>query len=252
MERISRSSGQQPCVYAILRSYNTSKVLALVTQLSSTGMVDHITVVINSRKDRINTVTLLKSFDWPKPVLAVPIGEYGWSQALNAGLRSLPPPVDNRELVMMVSNEVEIMHEEVESLIRAARLENASCGYALFRGRMEPTYQLPRNTFIIWKRRLFGEIGLFDQSLDNDIGMEDYDMVLRAFESKQLLPFLGCKNVSLKLRPGNNLAEKLGLESRGVAIVEQRHPIEVVSHVRTHIQMQNGTQTSEENHGVRS
>jgi len=202
-------------------------------------MVNDITVVINSEEDHMQATCLLKPFDFSTPIFTVFLERFGWSKALNAGIRSLTTSVDKQELIMMVSNEVKIVPRELKLLIRASSLDNSSCGYALFKGRTEPTYRLPRNTFCIWKRRIFEEIGLFDERLDEDTGMEDYDMIIRAYNHSQLLPFIGPKNVQIELPSNLNLAEKLNRENRGVGIIERRYPDMVVRKIREHIESQN-------------
>jgi hypothetical protein len=52
---------------------------------------------------------------------------------------------------------------------------------------------MPRNTFIVWKQSVFTEVGMFDESLDEDTGMEDLDLALRIYERR------GARNVSLEL-----------------------------------------------------
>jgi hypothetical protein len=226
-------------MHTILRTFNSTKVLELIRLLSTAGLTTHFTVVINSKEDRIGTKRLLRDVDSAIPISLVTLDEYGWSRALNAGLRSLPPVSRDDELVMMVSNDVKAMPQEIKLLKEAALVEDASCGYALFEGRTEATYELPRNTFVVWRRRLFEEIGLFDESLDRDTGMEDYDMVLRAFKHCKRLPFLGPKNVRLEQRTDVNLADKLAWETRGVQMIEERYSKDVVEKVRNHIRHQN-------------
>jgi hypothetical protein len=226
-------------MHAILRSYNTDKVLTLIDHLKAIDLITCFTVVINSKKDRLDTARLLETRYPSTRIITVPLENYGWSKAINAGIRSLPPIRNDQEMVMVVSNEVQILPGEVDLLRRSASLPQASCGYALFEGRDEPTYRLPRNTFIIWKRSVFEEVGLFDENLDDDTGMEDYDMVLRAYHLSQLLPFIGPKSVRIGPRLENNMAEKLAWESRGVEIVERRYPPALVSKMREHIRNQN-------------
>jgi hypothetical protein len=234
-----KSNQKHTRLYAILRSYELLNALPLINQLNATHMINYITVVINSEEDHIDATRLLKPFDFSTPIFTVFLERFGWSKALNAGIRSLPTSANEQEFVLMVSNEVKIIPQELNLLIKAASLDNSSCGYALFKDRTEPTYRLPRNTFCIWKRKIFEEIGFFDESLDGDTGMEDYDMVLRAFKSSKLLPFIGPKNVRIELPPDLNLAEKLEWENRGVEIIERRYPDTVVREVRKHIEYQN-------------
>src|SRR5687767_2959642 len=211
-------------VHAILRSFGTTRVLPLLESLSATGAVDSFTVACDAGRDSVNTPELLKSLDLPEPVRALPLEDYGWSRALNAGLRSLPPQRGEDEWVLVVSNEVGVRPDELGLLLGAASTPGASCGYALFEGRREPTYRLPRNTYIAWRRGVFRDCGPFDESLDGDTGMEDYELVLRAYASARLLPFAGPRRVRLDPPPGAPLPDKLAWESRGVALIEARHP----------------------------
>ncbi len=227
-------------MFAILRSYNTRRVLNLIGRLATTGVINHFTVVINAKKDHIDTPKLLDDFECSIPIVALPLENYGWSKALNAGIRSLPPIKTEQELVMVVSNEVQVVDREVVMLKGAAASARASCGYALFEDRTEPTYRLPRNTYIVWKRRVLQELNLFDESLDQDLGMEDYEMVLRAFRYKQLLPFIGSRSSKLDLSAHANLEGKREREVRAVAAIEERYPKELVDEIRTHIKLQNG------------
>lgn len=229
-------------MFTILRSYNSRKILDLIGQLTATGMTNHFTVVIDAKKDAIDTPRLLDDFESAIPIVALSLETYGWSKALNAGIRSLPPMKTEQELVMIVSNEVQIIPQEISMLKDAATRANASCGYALFDGRTEPTYRLPRNTYIVWKRRVVEDLNLFDETLDQDLGMEDYEMVLRAFRLRQLLPYAGPKSSKLDLSSYANLEEKRAREVRAVAAIEQRYPQEVVERIRTHIALQNEDQ----------
>lgn len=230
-------------MHTVLRSYNSTEVLNLIRRLSSTGFVTSFSVVINSREDRIGTGRLLKAIDSPIPIVLVPLEEYGWSRALNAGIRALPPIRHYDELVMMVSNGVRIIPGEVSLMKQAALKQDASCGYALFEGRDELTYRMPRNTFIVWRRKLFEEAGLFDERLDTDTGMEDYDMVLRACQHTNRLPYIGPKNARIQLRSDIDLTAKLGWEARGVQLVEKRYPRDLVMKVRDHIRRENEKQS---------
>jgi hypothetical protein len=227
-------------VHAILRSFGTPRVLSLMEALGATGAVDSYTVASDAKRDSVNTPGLIKTLALPAPVRALPLEDYGWSKALNAGIRALPPRRDDDELALIVSTEVHVRPEELRLLLKAASTPGASCGYALFAGRAEPTYRLPRNTYIAWRRSVFRETGLFDESLDGDTGMEDYEMVLRSYASTRLLPFAGPRHVRLGPPPGTSLSDKLAWESRGVELIEARHPAWVVSEVRRHIGEQNG------------
>ena len=227
-------------MYAILRSFNTRKVLDLIARLNEIEFISRFVVVINAKEDKINTPKLLAEFKPLKPTILVPIENYGWSKALNAGLCALPPATERNELVLMVSNEVHVTPQNILRLKQAASQPTASCGYSLFADRTSPTYYLPRNTYIVWKRAVFEAVGLFDERLDEGIGMEDYQMALRAFQHLQLLPFLGPQEVRIDARPG--IEEKVGRELKGVEAIERDFPAELVRTVREHLNYQNRRQ----------
>jgi len=224
----------------ILRTYNNARVVDTIRQLKTTGRVTHFTVVINARQDSLDTPGLLTGLGFHREISCILLEDFGWAKALNAGLKSLPPVSNEDELVMIVSNEVEITKSEIDLAIEAALQDCSSCGYALFEGRREPSYSVPRNTFTIRRRRIFDRIGVFRESFDQQTGtgtgMEDYEFVLRAFSVERLLPFVGPRAVKLIRSPSN---EKLAWENKGIEIIEGEYPPELVAEMRNHLSLQN-------------
>ena len=107
-------------LYAILRSYNTKRVIDLLHRLSlSTTPLDSVTVIIDIERDAINTPGLLKDITCPFPIHVIPLDHYGWSKALNTAILSLPE-VDTRtdEYIMPISNEVLIESNQIQMLHR--------------------------------------------------------------------------------------------------------------------------------------
>ena len=195
----------------ILRSFNSDKIIDILRRLSlSLIPITSINVVIDKKKDLLNTPNLIKGLDFALPIKTIELENYGWSKALNAAIEQLEPSeVSNiTEFIMPISNEVIIEPEHFELLIDAAKQENASCGYALFKDRYESSYSIPRNTCIIWKRSVLSTIGDFDEHLDNLGGMEDYDMVLRANNHLGLLPFAAKKRIGLIVRNPEGFQKK--------------------------------------------
>ena len=136
---------------------------------------------------------------------------------------------------MPISNEVLIESNQIQMLLRAAGKKRASCGYALFKGRFESSYCVPRNTCAIWKRSLFSNIGLFNERLDNSGGMEDYEMVLRAFRHLELFPFPLEKRIGLVMREPNSFQQKIAMENQAIQTIEASYPKQVVITVKEHL-----------------
>lgn len=227
-------------MHAILRTYNNPRIVDIIRRLKATRRVTGFTVVINARQDSLDTPELLRELEFHREINCVLLEDFGWAKALNAGLKSLPPISSADELVLTVSNEVEVTSPEIDLAISAALQDSSSCGYALFDGRREPSYSVPRNTFTIRRRNIFDRIGLFQESFDQragtGTGMEDYELVLRAFSVERLLPFVGPKAVKLIRSPSN---EKLAWENEGIEIIERDYPTELVTEMRNHLYLQN-------------
>lgn len=227
-------------MHAILRTYNNPKTIDLIHRLGNSAVFQGIVVVINGRQDKINTQELIMERAFKTPIQIISLQDYGWSRAINAGLHALPPITENKELVLLVSNEVEIEPREIEQLKEAALSEHASCGYALFKNRTEPSYRLPRNTCAVWRRSLFDEIGYFDEELDSRGGMEDYEMVLRAYSQKELLPRIGAKDVKLDI-DDKRMPGKLKMEMKAIAFIERQFLEKAVMKVNGQILKENVT-----------
>lgn len=224
-------------LHAVLRSFNSKRVIHLIHRLSlSTTPLESIVVAVDVKRDAINTPELLRKISYPFPIQVIQLNEYGWSKALNTAVMSLPA-TDARvpEFVMPISNEVMIEPDQIQMLLRVASQKGVSCGYVLFQGRCETSYSVPRNTCAIWKRSLFSTIGLFDERLDNNFGMEDYEMVLRAFDRLRLLPFPGEKRIRLVMPDPTSFPQKIAMEERAIKIIEASYPEEVVNTVRAHL-----------------
>lgn len=227
-------------LYVVLRSFNSTRVIDLIRRLSLSPIpLTSIVVVINAKRDLINTPKLLQEITCPFPIQVILLEQYGWAKALNAAIKSLPA-TDTRvpEFVMSVSNEVEIEPEHIRLLLAAASQMSASCGYALFQGRYETSYCVPRNTCVVWKRSLLLGIGLFDERLDSQGGMEDYEMILRAFDHLQLLPFVVKKRARLFVRDTAGFPQKLAMEEQAIRAIEARYPQKAVNTVRAHLKSQ--------------
>ncbi|GAI78355.1 unnamed protein product, partial [marine sediment metagenome] len=212
-------------LHAVLRSFNSGSVIELVNRLALAKSLESIIVVVDEKRDTIDTPKLLREASCPLPIKVIQLTEYGWSKALNVAIQSLPiTDVSNDEFVMPISNEVLIEPDQIQMLLRVASQEDASCGYALFEGRYELSYSVPRNTCAIWKRSLFSTICYFNERLDNEGGMEDYDMVLCAFNRFHLLPFPSEERIKLVVRDPEHFAQKIAVEERAIKAIEIRYP----------------------------
>lgn len=196
-------------------------------------------VVVDAKRDSINTPKLLQEISCPFPIQAILLDEYGLSKALNAAIRSLPG-ADERvpEFVMPISNEVVIEPEHIRLLLEPASRAQASCGYALFQERHETSYSVPRNTCAVWKLSLLLSMGLFDERLDSQGGMEDYEMILRIFDCLQLLPFAAKKRIGLLTRDPVSFSQKVAMEEQSIRTIEAGYSEEVVNSMRAHLKDQ--------------
>src|SRR3989344_1269889 len=180
---------ERPKVSALLRAYNNPLVVDLIRSIADEGIVDDFVVVINADKDTIGTKDLLSQAAYASRVKALPINNYGWSRALNAGLAAMPEIAIGNELVLCISNEVIITRNQFEENKKVLfGHEGALMSYVLFKDRHEQSYCLPRNTCGLWKRTGLAELGDFCEDLDKKQGMEDVEMVLRGYRHKKWLP----------------------------------------------------------------
>lgn len=227
-------------LYAILRSYDAKGVFGIISRLSSCRtLLESAIIVIDAKRAPPDTAQGIETMDSPFPVQVVMLEHYGWSKALNAAIKSLPnEDFKIPEYIMPVSNEVMIKPENIRKLLELASEEGTSCGYALFKSRFEPSYRVPRNTFAIWKRRLFSSIGLFDETLDRCGGMEDYEMTLRAFSRLRLVPLTPKQRIGLIIRDQGAFPQKIANEENAMKTVESYYSADVIREVRKHLETQ--------------
>ncbi len=216
--------------YAILRAYNNKTynpsnppdVANLISKIDP--VVKKIIVVVNGTQDAANTPEFLRS-TFPiqskeGKIETIVLKDYGWSKALNAGLRASMPKGDY-ETRLMISNEINPTVEQLidmhEKTLKGTGIASASYGlfntgsYALFEGREEPTCLVPRNTFTLWRSASMHGFA-FNEKLDSQMGMEDVYMGLQIYDRTKLLPVLGPVDVEWKVRQGVNSEEKHGKE----------------------------------------
>lgn len=226
-------------MHALIRTFNDPGIVDFIRRLQATKRVEQFTVLINEHEDTIHTGDLLSTLDSSTQINCIPLKTFGWARSLNAGLTSILSSYDKDELVLIISNHVRVRAPDLDSLMVAASRKAAACGYALFADRHEPSFLLPRNTCIVWRTAVFEHVGLFkegyDQGAGTGTGMEDYEMVLRAFSKEGLLPFLGPAGVKLESDPSS---AKIAWESRGIALIEKEYGQEVVLQMRKHLSEQ--------------
>jgi hypothetical protein len=229
-------------LHIILRSFNSDKIIDILQRLSfSLIPIASVNVVIDKKRDLLNTHRLIKGLDFALPIKTIELENYGWSKALNAAIEQLEPSgiASDTEFIMPISNEVMIEPEHFGLLIDAAEQKNASCGYALFKYRYKLSYSIPRNTCMVWKRSVLSMLGNFDEKLDNLGGMEDYDMILRAFNLLRLLPFVAKKRIGLIVRDPENYQKKIKLEEHAIKEIETHYPKDTVKNLKEHLKSQN-------------
>jgi hypothetical protein len=223
-------------MHALIRSFNDPGVVDFIRRLQATRRVEQFTVLINEREETLHTAELLSTLDSTTQINCIPLKTFGWARWLNAGLTSILSSSDKDELVLIISNHVRVRTAELDSLTAAASRESAACGYALFADRHEPSFLVPRNTCIVWRAAVFERVGLFKEVYDQDggtgTGMEDYEMVLRAFSKEGLLPFLGPAGVKLESDPSS---AKLDWENRGISLIEKEYSQDVIFQLREHL-----------------
>lgn len=201
--------------YAILRAWNNPSIEGLIAKLDP--VVNKIIVVVNGPQDKINTPEILANSEFSKKIETIVLENYGWSKALNAGLRASMPKEDY-ETRLIISNEVNPTTEQLEEMQRQVLRgigKNISGAYGvftlgsygLFKDRHEQTYQVPRNTFTLWVSKIIDGFE-FNEKLDLKQGMEDVYMGLQIYEKKSYLPSLGPTDVDLNIREGVNIEEK--------------------------------------------
>jgi hypothetical protein len=225
---------------AIVRSKTLSDARPVLDVVTSSGLAEHVVSVLSSEPGDSEIASDAGQISIETVYLPV----FGWSLALNAGLRSISARRSKDDHILLLSTTVRPTIEELRTLMSAAEQPGASCGYALFEERREISYVLPRNTLIVWKRSVLQQLGPFDESLDDYAGMEDYEMVLRAFSRLGLLPNLGPTNVKI-ITPRQPVFEsKLRRESEGIDIVNGKYErddiAKVVAHLTSEMQRSKG------------
>ncbi|MEK6905085.1 MAG: hypothetical protein AABX24_01665 [Nanoarchaeota archaeon] len=229
---------ERPKVSALLRAYNNPLVVDLIRNIADENIVDDFVVVINADKDTIGTKDLLSQSVYASRVKALPINNYGWSRALNAGLAAMPEMVNGNELVLCISNEVSLARREFEDNQRVLfSHDEALMSYVLFKGRDEPSYCLPRNTCGLWKRARLLELGDFLEELDQKQGMEDVEMVLRGYQQGKWLPYLGATDLSITVK--QDVETKTKKEWETIMGINQLYTPETLKAVYSHIQAEN-------------
>ena len=219
---------------AILRTSNNPKVFSQLNCLLSFDIINHFFVIIDAKKDS-TTAEALKLHPSASLITTISLQNYGWSTALNKAIEKIKEMNFEKYDLLIISNEVEVKKEELISLKNCLSSSNACCGYSLFSNRTEFSYTLPRNTFIIWKNKVIFNGESFLENLDN-IGMEDYEMILRLYKDKGLLPYIGAKNVTLCSHP---CEEKLIRESSAINTIKTYYSSEIINAVDKHIKTQN-------------
>lgn len=213
-------------MHAILRSYHRPALPAILHTLDALEALSSLVVVVRADEPRPVAARTVAT-----PLQIRAIEHWGWARALNAGLRALPT---DDESVLIVSNEVEVTAPLLDNLAEAAARSASSCGYAAFVGRDEPSYQVPRNTCAIWSRAVF-ELGEFDERLDDDTGMEDYEMVVRAYCARRLLPRRASLRATIHVRADVDQAAKVAREVRGMRLIEARYPAADIGALQRHL-----------------
>ncbi|MEK6898285.1 MAG: glycosyltransferase family A protein [Nanoarchaeota archaeon] len=207
--------------YAILRAWNNPSIVDLIATLDP--VVNKMIVVVNGSKDqngnlldKINTLELLRHSKFAGKIETRVLENYGWSKALNEGLRMSTPKGDY-ETRLIISNEVNPTQEQLMEMQKQVLVGNgiasgvyglfSTGSYSLFDGREEPTYLVPRNTCTLWRSDAMRGF-TFNEKLDSQAGMEDVYMGLQIYDKTKLLPSLGPTDVKLSIRQGVNLEEK--------------------------------------------
>ena len=219
-------------IEAILRTYNQPEILDLISKLAP--FINNFHVVINEAIDTINTAERLKDSPYHKQIISHQLKNYGWSIALNTGIEALSSECN---LVLAISNGVQLDFTSFEKLKDKTQEKRSSCGYSTFEDRREFSFKVPRNTCALWNRQVFNSVGLFDESLDSAGGMEDYDLTLKAYIQEGLFPRLGVKNLR-NISYHAISPKKLYNESEAIKSIESRYSEEKVSELKTYLENQ--------------
>lgn len=236
-------------VTAMLRSYDNLRVFDLICNLITNTIVDDL-VVVTKDQDKVDTRERMHDHPFSSRIIPVYLEKFGWSRWLNEGTRALPPQNSEKDLLLCISNEVNLLPEKFKEMQRSV-LDNADAlvSYVLFAGRLEPSYHLPRNTCCLWRRSHLEQLGGFYERLDlkHFSGMEDVEMALRGFEFKNWRPYLGAKEVDLEIRKGVDMVVKTGKEEDSVKKINSLYDSGLVTTFYQHLEAQaelNGVKTS--------
>lgn len=203
---------------AILRAYNDKRIFKLIENINP--YVHHFNIVININKDK-NLESALRSNPLSEKITPLPIRNYGWSKALNAGIKEVPKESD---LVLCISNGVEFLESDnFNSLSREASKPENSCSFPTYKDRNEFAWKIPRNTCTFWNKKVFEEIGYFNESLDSGEGMEDYELALRAYIEKGLTPKRMSEQVRVSLWRPEKIKEIAENQRQQILEIDKKH-----------------------------
>lgn len=225
-----------PNVDVLLRTHSTPDICARLARIVKLAPVRRLLIVTDVARDDCDTPSLLASTSFDLPLETVLVHNLGWASSLNVALDRLDHLGNASDSILILSSEVTIDHPQLDSICRASVQPGSSCGYALFSGRHEPSYQIPRNTCAVWSRRTFETFHRFDPWCDSQGGMEDYDLALRAFHRCGWLPRLGSVGLPLMVRQNTNQHEKANRELEAIKKIETRYPATTVAAFRKHLQ----------------
>ncbi|MFN0278012.1 MAG: hypothetical protein ACKVRN_05345 [Pyrinomonadaceae bacterium] len=221
-------------MFAIIRAKSLLEAMPQIRALEATTCVQHIVTVLS-----LDAGLSLKQINLKNcSIETIVLREFGWSKSLNVGIKALSSGRSEDNFVLIVSTTVCVETYDVQSMMNSAQMQNASCSFALFEGREEPSYLLPRNTYIVWKKSVLERLGTFDETLDESTGMEDYEMVLRAYKELQKVPYLGSRSVKVKIPDSVTFERKLDRERKGIALIEERYNKPLVESLHHHLAQQ--------------
>ncbi len=221
----------------VLRPMRSAKLVEVIHSLAQTALVNSAVIATDQARDDGYTRHLLNATDFAIPVHLIELDNYGWAKALNACWDFiLRIPADGERYILNLSTEVALEGQKgLSALLDAVRTDGASCGYALFSGRNEFSYRVPRNTCALWRASVWTEVGHFDTELDAMGGMEDFDLVLRAYQKRGWLPFPANHVFSVGIPNPEFFPRKLRNELDAIEIISKRYPEEIVTAVMSHV-----------------
>ena len=226
-------------VGAVLRAYNNDRVVRQIEALAQTGLVKKIVVVTDPMKDKEDgdyTGRIVGEHIRDKATPNYPEVHYAkhsaytWSNALNLGVDILIGRLNPVDRVFCLSNEVEFGGREgLKALLKASAQPDSSSGFALYEGRNEPTYQLPRNTCTLWKAEHLSEFHretghYFDTLTDKTGGMEDVLTALRLYaraaeKGERRVPMVSTIKAGVEIPDSKTFAQKMKNEETSLAAI---------------------------------